>query len=122
MFDTILFTALSIPACFSIAMFVITIVGAGISVLYYIFRDSEAMMQIVFKFTQADTPPFNAISVSGFVLCCAMLLHIFDFIKIETFYMVYGMYSVVSLWYMIYVIDVLYSWYRELRLKKKCRE
>lgn len=122
MFNTIFITALSIPAGFSTAMFVLTIVGAVLSVLYYICYDSEAMMKFVFKFTQADTPPFNAVSAAGFIFCCSILLHIFNFIKLETVYMVYGMYTLVSLWYMIYVLDVLYSWYLELRLQKKCRE
>ncbi len=118
MIDNIVSFLIYIPAFFGVGMFLITIIGTMLGFLYYILYNSDSFFGVIYGLVQVDTPAFNSSFMISTVLYSSLFLHVMDFVSETTVYMIFGMYSIVNLWYAIYLIDVWKEAYHDYRVKK----
>lgn len=118
MIDTAVSFLIIVPAVFSTFMILFIVAGFLCALLFFVTHDSEAGLQFVFDVTQLDSPPFNAIILSGTLLCLSIIGKFSGIISISTVDNIFGMFSIVSLWYFIYLVDVWKTMYHDYRVKK----
>ena len=122
MLNSIVIWFLSIPIILSFVISICMILYFIFAGVYFIFTNKDIFISKLDSIFACESLAYNLWIICSCIMGMAFLLHEFNIIDYNVVYISTGLALYPATWYLIYVVDIWYSTYKEYHCKKSAKD
>lgn len=121
MIDSIVIGLISIPFILSFIISICMVVYFIFAGMYFVLTNKYIFISKLDSIFACETLAYNLWIICSSIMGLTYLLYKFDFINANIVYISAGLALYPATWYLIYVVDIWYSTYKEYQCKKSSK-